>query len=290
MSNETEPLTVIKPDEVTFPAGGIALFGRTGSGKSSLLYNSDLLGGVIVADTGSLAHKLYAKGDVYVVDSLAQKSPIDQVLEKVQEYEAKKLPWALDSFSTLQEQQVAWFKRVINGAKGKKISLPDHQIIVGNLRDLALVLAQGNGFTLFNTAPGGKGKTPDGQEIVYPAGCLTGYPALNGTNANSETILARWGNVWGTFTGSAQHGIPRGLYVPGNDIRPESHQTYAPLKDPLFVLVDNTQKGIMAVPVVTDPKSQPVCFLDTLLSTIARKFPKKVAPSPADNFIQKGKK
>jgi hypothetical protein len=273
----SEVAPAIKPEEVILPAGGVAIFGRTGSGKSSILYRSTLIGCVIVADTGSLAHKLHSGGEVLEINAEMELSPIQQVANKVRDCIAKKVPWALDSFSTLQEQQVSWFKRTQTKDRGKmsgRVTLQDHQVIVGNLRDLALLLAQNAGFTLFNTAPGGKGKAPDGTEIIYPAGCLTGYPALNGTNANSETILARWGNVWGTFTGSMQHDMPRGLYVPGKDIRPEAHQTYAPLKDPLFVIADNTGKGIMAVPPF-DPSNNGPTFLDGILATIASKYGKR---------------
>lgn len=287
MSKHTDELMEklnVKAEDVHLPAGGVAVFGRTGTGKSSALYNSGFLDTIIVADTGSMAHKLYARCRVEVVDSTKKESPVEQVRTHVEACHRAGRLWALDSFSTLQEVMVAWWKRMFPPAnpKAPPVSVQQHGIIVGYLRDLALVLAQSQGFTIFNTTPGGRGKTPDGQEVVYPAGALTGYPSLNGTNANSETILARWGSVWGVFQGHGE--TPRGLYVPGADIRPEAHSLYSPLKDPMLV-VRNTQpegqRPIMAMPDLRQPDNIGRCFVDELLVEIAAKFPKRKPAQPA---------
>lgn len=262
----------VKPEGVHLPAGGVAVFGRSGTGKSSLFYNSRFVRNLIIADTGSLAHKLYCSGRVTVVDTTKKDSPIQQVTAEVERCVAAGELFLLDSFTTLQFAQVAWYKRGSTNQRGPAVNLKDHQTIVGYLRDLSLVLAQAPGFTVFNTAPGGRGKTPDGQEVVYPAGCITGYPSLNGTNANSETVLARWGTVWGVFQGFGD--IPRGLYVPGKDIRPEAHGYYSPLKDPYMVVRETSggEKPVMAVPDMRDPGNAGRCFADELLVEIAAKF------------------
>lgn len=285
MSKVTDELMAkhgLRPEDIHLPAGGVAIFGRTGTGKSSCLYNSVFVKCLIVADTGSMAHKLFARHDnVLVVDETAKDSPVEQVRRKVEECDRAGVLWALDSFSTLQEKMVAWWKRGSQNAKGPAVNLKDHGAIVGHLRDLALTLARSAGFTIFNTTPGGRGKNPDGTEVVYPAGALTGYPALNGTNANSETVLARWGTVWGVFQG--YQGTPRGLYVPGQDIRPESHAAYSPLKDPMMVVRDTTpdEKRVMAVPDLRDPANAGRCFIDELLVEIAAKFPRRKPTPPA---------
>ena len=184
---------------------------------------------------------------------------------------------------------MAWWKRGWKGGKGPAVNLKDHQTIVGDMRDLALTLALAQGFTVFNTTPGGVGKTPGGEEIKFPAGAITGYPSLSGIGAGSETVLARWGCVWGVFQGyqNAEKGIdiPRGLFVPGQDIRPESHAVYSPLKDPLMVVRDTTDgKKIMAVPDLRDPANAGRSFVDELLVSIAAKYPKTPTPAtkPAD--------
>lgn len=270
--------------DIHLPAGGVAVFGRTGSGKSSMFYNSEFIDEIIIADTGSMAHKLYAKRPPFVVDTTSQKSPIQQVSEIVERWTKEGIIGLIDSWTTLQEAQVAWFKRGSSNSRGPAVSLKDHNTIVGHLRDLALVLAQAQVFTIMNTAPGGRGKNPDGQEVIYPAGCVTGYPSLNGTNANSETVLARWGSVWGCFPGfrNGDKEIPRGLYVPSHDIRPAEHSNYSPLKDPLRVIRDTSGgKGIMVVPDATDPANHGRCFVDELLLEASIRWPKrKPAASP----------
>lgn len=267
-------------DDIWLPAGGAAVFGRSGTGKSSMFYSSRFIGCIIIADTGSMAHRLYARHtNILVVDSTSELSPIVQVGRKVEECMKSNTIFLLDSWTTLQEAMVAWWKRGSTNARGPAVNLKDHNSIIGQFRDLALVLAQAQGFTVMNTSPGGRGKNPDGQEIIYPAGCVTGYPSLNGTNANSETILARWGSVWGVFQGhkTADRDIPRGLYVPGHDIRPESHSLYSPLKDPMMVIRDTSdnKSGIMVMPDLRDPANHGRCFADELLIEISAKWPKR---------------
>jgi hypothetical protein len=269
----------VKPEDVHLPAGGVAIFGRTGNGKSSLFYHSRFVRCVIVADTGSMAHALFATGEVAAISPTAKESPIAQAARKVEEYARAGGIVLLDSWSTLEQQHCYWFKRSKNLGN---ISVRQHGEIVGDLRDLALLLAQSQTFTVFNTTPGGRGKTPDGQEVVYPAGAITGYPSLSGMNAGSETILARWGNVWGMFQGHPEKAMPRGLYVPSNDIRPEHYAKYAPLKDPLGVIRDTTEKGIMAVPDRNHPDNAGRCFIDELLVEVAAKFPKKRPQAAAE--------
>lgn len=263
----------VKPEQIHLPTRGIAIFGRSGTGKSSQFYNSEFVKHIIIADTGSYAHTLYCKGMVTEIDATQQLSPIEQVLKAVKESTQRGEIAMLDSFSTLQEQEVAWLKREL----GKNIvSQQMHGTVVGNLRDLALELAKAQVFTIFNTTPGGIGKAPDGSEIKYPAGAITGYPSLNGMNPSSESILARWGNTWGVFQG---HGdIPRGLYVPGRDIRPEYHASYSPIKDPMMIInstSDDDKQAIMAVPNLRLKENDGRCFIDEMLIRIAAKFPKK---------------
>lgn len=279
----------LNPADIHLPAGGVAVFGRSGTGKSTLFYWSEFIKCLILADTGSLAHKLYARhNNILIVDSTADISPVDQVLRKVEECMKTDTIFLLDSWTTLQEAMVAWWKRGSTNARGPAVNLKDHNAIVGRFRDLALVLAQAQGFTVMNTSPGGRGKNPDGQEVVYPAGCVTGYPSLNGTNANSETILARWGSVWGVFQGhkSAEKNvdIPRGLYVPGHDIRPESHALYSPLKDPMMVIRDTSDgRGIMVVPDLRDPANHGRCFADEVLIEMAKRWPRRRPSTQAAN-------
>lgn len=198
----------VKPEDIHLPAGGIAVFGKTGNGKSSLFYGSRFLERILVADTGSQSHKLYATCRVEDVDSLKPESPIEQVIRHIQESPG---PALLDSWSTLQEQQVAWYKRNVGGrVRGGILSMQQHGDIVGMLRDLALVLARAPWFTVFNTTAGGSGKTPSGEIIHYPAGALTGYQSLNGTEANKETILARWPSTWGCSRGPRRSRRPAG--------------------------------------------------------------------------------
>jgi hypothetical protein len=268
----------LTPDQIHLPAGGVAVFARSGAGKSSMFYGSRFLTRILIADTGSQALKLFAKPHTRVdlIDASSEESPIEQVQAAIVELTKSGGIGLLDSFSTLQEVQVLWFKRV-NKVR-TTLSIPQHGVIVGQLRDLVLMLAQAQFFTTFNTTAGGQNKTPSGEIVNYPAGALTGYQSLNGTEPNKETILARWGNVWGAFAGFAPKGIPRGLYVPSNDIRPEGHEKYAPLKDPLRVIKDTSEgKGIMACPNLELPENQSRCFADELLVDACSRWPKSGA-------------
>lgn len=278
----------VGPEDIWLPAGGVAVFGRTGNGKSTLFRNSRFVGLVIIADTGSMMHRLWAGEDrCQVIDSTRkEESPIDQVLKHVEYVTRAGKIGLLDSWSTLQEQQVAWYKREVGGRNKGQLSQPQHGDIVGQFRDLALVLAQAPVFTIFNTTAGGSSKTPSGEVVHYPAGAMTGYPSLNGTEPNKEPILARWGSVWGMFKGWPEKNLPRGLYVPSHDIRPDGHDKYAPLKDPYGVIRDTSEgKGIMMVPPIEDPKQAERCLADELLVEIAAKYRKKkpetaAAPPP----------
>lgn len=274
----------VKPGDIHLPAGGVAVFGKSGNGKSSLFRNSRFIRRVIIADSGSMMHKLWAGEDCcQVITTDKDKSPVEQVRDEVEACEKAGGIYLLDSWSTLQELQVLWFKRARN-IRGS-VSIPQHGDIVAMLRDLVPILAQTQGFTIFNTTAGGEGKTPKGDIVYYPAGALTGYQSLNGTEANKEPILSRWGSVWGVFQGHPPKELPRGLYVPANDIRPENYAKYTPLKDPLEVIRDTSGKGIMAVPDRTDPANAARCFVDELLVEIAAKFRRRPVPTaaPADD-------
>jgi hypothetical protein len=260
----------VKIEDIHIPTGNVAVFGRTGTGKSSLFHWTKFVRKVICSDTGSLgAHRLYNRDLTVEIDPMAKHSPLEQVISAVNECSKRGELFALDSWTTLQEHECCWTKR--NSPKNF-LSLPLYGVIVNRFRDLALFLSGKAGFTVFNTSPGGKGKAPDGTEVIYPGGAVTGFPALSGVGLNSETILARWSNVWGVFAGWKE--IPRGLYVPGNDIRPENHSLYAPLKDPLMVISDSSGNGVMAVPNLMDKANFGRCFADELLAEIAVKFPK----------------
>lgn len=269
----------LTPDAIHLPAGGVAVFGKTGNGKSSLFRNSRFIRRVLIADSGSMMHKLWAGEDrCLVVTTDKEKSPTEQVRDEVEACEKAGGIYLLDSWSTLQELQVLWFKRV-NRIIGQ-VSIPKHGDIVAMLRDLIPILAQTQGFSIFNTTAGGESKTPKGDIVYYPAGALTGYQSLNGTEPNKEPILSRWGTVWGMFQGHPPKDLPRGLYVPAHDIRPESYAKYAPLKDPLEVVRDTSAgKGVMVVPDRSDPANVDRCFIDELLVEIAAKFPRR-KPTP----------
>lgn len=257
---------------IKLPAGGVAIFGRTGTGKSSMFYRSRYVTQIIVADTGSMAHTMFHRGTCTVIDSTATDSPIHQVRKVIEHCKRTGELYCLDSFTTLQEQHVAWQKGNSSNARGPAVNLKDHQAIVGHLRDLALVLATTPGFTLFNVTPGGVGKTPSGEQIEFPAGAITGYPSLSGVGAGSESILSRWGCVWGVFPGHKE--TPRGLYVPGKDFRPAKYGDFSPLKDPYMVIQD-THKGdcaVMKAPDLRDPENAEVCFIDQIIEAIQLKL------------------
>lgn len=278
---------------VHLPAGNVGIFGRSGTGKSSLLYNSRYVSFFILADTGSIAHKLYTPSATFLTisptgkhrlevpgrpEEIVNASPIEAVRMYVSECTVKGRLWALDSWTALQEHEVAYFKATKQNSRGF-ISVPEHGQIVGRLRDLALYLAVSPGFTVFNTSPGGQGKDAEGKTVTYPKGCITGYPSLNGTESSKEPILARWSSVWGVFQGYKD--IPRGLMVPSNDIRPEEVSRYAPLKDPYMVIVDNSDgKGIMTTFDMANKDNHGRCFVDEILVEISAKWPKQRPAEP----------
>ena len=74
----------VSPEQVHLPTGGVAVFGRSGTGKSSLFYHSRFVGQIVIADTGSLSHKLFARNPPVVIDSTLDQSPIQQVKEVVE--------------------------------------------------------------------------------------------------------------------------------------------------------------------------------------------------------------
>lgn len=225
--------------------GGIAIVGRSGSGKSSSLFGSDYVTHVIIADTGSMGHRVYSKvpENITVINALnVDVSPVKQVYAAVEAAgEAGEL-YALDSFSTLQEQEVSWLKKTM---RRDKVSLDMHQMVVGSLRDLALTLASTPGFTLFNTSPGGRVRMPNGEYVEIPQGCLTGYPSLSGLAAGSESLLARFTSVLCAFPGftraDGENGkkpmrIARGFILQDHDFRPDEARRYCPVKDPMQML------------------------------------------------------
>lgn len=267
---------------VHLPVGGIAVASRSGGGKSSLLFGSKYIEYVLIADSGSMGHIIYHKGpkeNVIVLDSMQKESPIQTAINLISKWTAERKIFVFDSFSAIQEVQVAWFKRVNNKPK---MTLPDHQTIVGNLRDLNLVASRGPGFTLFNTAPGGIVQNPDGTKVMYPRGALVGYAALNGVGPNTETCLSRWTTSWVVCPGGSwkdEQGrpvtLPRGLICPSLDFRGPDVAQYTPLKDPLGIvtptkLEDGSEIGVHAFPPL-DPINAPV--IDVFLELIAKKFP-----------------
>lgn len=276
--------------DIGLPSGNVGVFGSTGAGKSAIFYGSRFVQDVIIADTGSMSHRLYSpSASFYIISPEGEHqivkpgkqyksikmSPIDMVREVVEECKAAGRLHLTDSWSTLQEHEVAYTKKI--GGK-RQMSIPMHGEVVGRLRDLALFLAASPGFTIFNTSPGGEGKTPTGEVVRYPKGCITGYPSLNGTEAGKETILARWSSVWGVFKG---HGdIPRGLYSPVHDIRPADMQNYCPLKDPYLIIKDTSEneKHIMKTFDLRDPANAGRCFIDEILILIAKRYKDIMGP------------
>jgi hypothetical protein len=270
--------------DISLPLGNVAIFGQSGTGKTSLLFGSKFVQDIIIADMGSMAHRLYTPNARFTIispdgkhrvchpgkpDQVVDKSPIDMVRMVTDECRMMNRMSSLDSWSTLQEHEVAYTKN-ISGKRG--MSLPMHNEVVGRLRDLALFLAASPGFTIFNTSPGGEGKTPTGEVVKYPKGCITGYPSLNGTESGKETILARWSSVWGVFKGYGE--IPRGLFVPSHDIRPQDMQNFSPLKDPYLVITDTSdnEKHIMTTFDLRDQRSIGRCFIDEMLILIAKRL------------------
>lgn len=267
---------------------GIAISARTGSGKSSAFFGSRHVLRVLVADTGSGAHSIYARPEAEVVDVVTdneKESPVHQTMRLVKKWTDEGYLWCVDSFSTMQEQQVAWHKRFKTGNK-RQMSLPEHQHVVGDLRDLALFLASRPGFTLFNTSPGGQQRTPDGMTVNMPKGVLVGYASLSGLSEGKESILSRFTSSWIVMPGAVaterRKAIARGFILPWYDIRGGEVGNFAPIKDPLRVLrateifegqaEDKHKVGEEEVdaflPMLGDP-----CTIDAMLERIAELFP-----------------
>jgi hypothetical protein len=245
---------------------------------------------VFVADTGSGAHAIYAREGTEVVDAIAdnpQESPIQQCMRLVKKWTEEGLLWAVDSFSTMIEQQVMWHKKHRTG--NQQMSLREHQHVVGDLRDLALFLASRPGFTLFNTSPGGQQRTPEGQIVNIPKGILVGYPALSGLAEGKETVLSRFTTSWvatpGAIANDKRAKIARGFILPWHDIRGSEIGNFAPIKDPLRVLAatkvyEGTGDDRRVVReeevdafLTFDPASEESCTIDVMLDRIAETFP-----------------
>lgn len=254
-------------NRIWLPFGGIAISGRSGSGKSTILQGSKHVHHLLLADTGSIAaHKAFYRGsnpkdDIVCIDANLDPSPIEVIRNKVRAWSEAGHIWALDSWTTLQEQQCSYVKRKAN----KNLSLPMMQNIIGDLRDLALILAQSGGITICNTSPGGLVKQPDGNVKEYPKGCLVGFPSLVGLGAASETLLARWSTSWVAFPGHKE--TPRGLLLPHKDLRPAETANYVPIKDPCRVLQETEECGVDRLAPLGE------CTIDLILERIAAKFP-----------------
>lgn len=172
-----------------------------------------------------------------IVDVIAdnpKESPVQQAMRLIKKWTEEGRIWLMDSFSTMIEQQVMWHKRFNCGEK-QQMSLREHMHVVGNLRDLALFLAQRPGFTLFNTSPGGQQRTPEGQVVNIPKGILVGYAALSGLAEGKETVLSRFTTSWiatpGTIATDRHARVPRGFILPWHDIRGGEIGNFAPIKD-----------------------------------------------------------
>ncbi len=228
------------------PGGkGVGVSARTGAGKSTIFYFSKYVTKILLVDSGSGGHHFNKQATTEVAElNMAdpERSPVQQSIAITEKWTKAGHLWLLDSFTTMQEQMCAWWKR--HRCKGG-LTLQQHGFIVGEMRDLALCLAGQPGFTLFNTSPGGQIRTPEGQVINIPMGVLVGYPALSGLKENAESILARFTSSWILFpgfkkvnkdTGLVERTIPRGLLLPDHDIRGGNIANYAPIKDPMRIL------------------------------------------------------
>lgn len=216
---------------------GVAIVGRTGSGKSTLFHGSEYVLDVCITDTGSLGHIPHHRGGGEIhtlIPTDMAKSPIQFVTEWVNRMEVEKRVWCLDSWSALEWMQCAWYKR----KTGKPImDKPGHNTVVNQMRDLALTLAMSRGFVTFNTGNGGTIILDNGELMTQPKGCLTGYPSLNGTSPGKETVLARWSTVWIIVPGMPDKSpeepskVPRGFMLDSDDFRGGEYGFYVPLKD-----------------------------------------------------------
>jgi len=284
MSKEREttaapPAATTKP-KVHLPIGAVAIPGPTGGGKSTLFYRSQYVRNVIVADMGSLGHKLYARGQVEVIDPLSKTSPAKQTLALIEQWTKAGELFLLDSFTTLVEHQIVWAKRQTGH---DPLYQKDYQGVVGTMRDMILLLAGTPCFVIFNTAPGGIIRNADGSSTNYPKGSVVGLPSMTGIGANSESMLARFPSVWVVFKGWAEKGIPRGFLLPNDDLRPVEAAQYTPIKDPLGVIqagevetiADSGEVKRVKTRVDPFPDVSQGCVIDAYLERIAQKFPAK---------------
>ncbi len=266
---------------------GIAISARTGSGNSSICFGSRHVLRVLVADTGSGAHAIYKRPEAECVDIIAdnpKESPVQQAMRLVKKWTEEGYLWAVDSFSTLMEQQVAWHKRFRTDRQ--QMSLREHQHVVGDLRDLALFLASRSGFTIFNTSPGGQQRTPEGNVVNMPKGVLVGYASLSGLAEGKESVLSRFTSSWiitpGGIATKDRPRIARGFILAENDIRGGEVGNFAPIKDPLRVLKateafegegeDRRKIRDEEVDAFLSLDS-PICTIDAMLERIAAQFP-----------------
>lgn len=282
----SEQVSQISP-KVSLPLSAVAVSGKTGSGKSSIFFGSHYVLGVVIADPGSLGHILYQRKDLgaesIIISPTDSVSPIRKTLEAVQRWTQSGRLCVVDSFSALQEQQCAWFKM---NRKKDSLTIKDHQQIVGDLRDLALALSALPCFVIFNTAPGGVVKSPEGQNFEYPKGALVGYPSLSGIGANSESVLSRFTTSWVIFPGwirqdkdgNIVRNVPRGFLLPWRDLRTGDAGQYTPIKDPLQVIEETKTLDPARGDEVHAFLPMGQCTIDSLLDKIAKKFgPKQPA-------------
>ncbi len=266
---------------ITLPLGGIAIAGRSGSGKSSMFFGSEHVRHAFIADTGSQGHKLFQKpgGEARTVEFASNVFPSVQVMNAVQQWTKEGKLWVVDSFTTLIEHECVFAKR---GKRG--LSQQDYKDIVGRMRDLALILAQLPGFTVLNTAPGGVVKLPDGTLQNTPQGSIVGLPSLTGVGPGSETILARWSTVYVVFPGHTfrdqeqrmTRHVPRGFLLPNKDLRPAEMSQYTPIKDPYGLLtesVERTDEGDRGLEVDAFPALTERPMVDVMLERLAAKYP-----------------
>jgi hypothetical protein len=279
--------------KIHLPLGGIAIPARSGAGKSSSFFGSDHVRKVLIADPGSMGHKLYHKGnadeDIVVLSSAEKESPIQAAIRHITAWRKAGSLFVFDSFSAIQEMQCAWWKRMNKPVMSQR----DYMAVVGDLRDLNLCASGAPGFTLFNTSPGGM-QIIDGKEIHFPKGSLVGFPALNGVGPNSETILSRWTCSWVIFPGAEWKGkdgqmrnVPRGFIPPNKDLRGAEVATYTPIKDPYGVIeetmaITEGQDVAQGVGVHEFPPfGGGKCIIDLMLEKIATKFPVREPAQPA---------
>lgn len=272
------------------PVGGIAIAGPSGSGKSSGFFGSDLVRGCVLADTGSQGHDLFWKHDradiLYIDNSPTCKDgdPVAQVIKKIREWKDRGIIAVVDSFTTLIEHQCVYIKQQQRpNVRGElELSQYNYKGIVARFRDLALILSQHAVFTIFNTAPGGIVRLPDGTMQETPKGSIVALPALTGVGNGSESILARWTSVYVCTAGGEYkdrdgntQNMPRGFFVPSKDARPAAVKLYTPLKDPAGVLEETGDQKIHVLGPPIGQRDHKEVAIDLLLRKMAEKYPNR---------------